>query len=194
MFAYGNQQLMVVLEGKLNDSTPDEVIETLEEILDEITWPPTDAIEIVSNKPAQLIAASATWTPRASLVGTGPSAELMRELARAPEDAYFIAGFVPRPEHEALVKAGAVWLYPSGGKLVAETRLDTADEEDATELVDNLTTGLDELADEAQEHCGEHVGTIVTATRFARHGAIVTGRVEIARSTMLGVIQCALDD
>jgi hypothetical protein len=197
VMAYGDRQLMIVAEGKdldLGDSVEDKLAE-LNKARDKMPWLPTEEIALVSHSDTQLIVASAGWRARAALPGTGPSPALLRELGRAPQDAFFVAGFVPRTTRDVLsTRAGAAWLAKQGEQLVFEGRVEALDEAAAKKLVAELTRALRDAASSVPESCREQVGKLVDAIQLDQSGAIVTGRVAVDGAALMGVMFCAIKD
>jgi hypothetical protein len=197
VFAYGDRQVMFVGEGKAMavDGDPADKIAELNKQRSKIPWLPLDEIQLVSHSDTQVIAASAGWRAQVQLSGMGPSADVLRELGRAPKDAFFVAGFVPKTTRDVLsTKAGAAWMYKSGEKLVFEGRVEANDEAAAKRLVAEATRALDDATHDVPESCREHVGKIVKAIQLDQTGAIVTGRLEIEGGALMGVAFCAFKD
>lgn len=196
VFAYGDRQVLLVVEGKVEGGDkPAEMVAEFNKQRGKMPWLPTDEITLVSHSDSQVIAATAGWVPRVQLPGMGPSAEVMRELGRAPKDAFFVAGFVPKTTRDVLsTKAGAAWLYKSGEKLVAEGRIEALDEAAAKKLVAEATAALDKAAHDVPESCREQVGALIKAIKLDQHGALVTGRVEVDGGALMGMMFCAIKD
>jgi hypothetical protein len=195
VFAYGDRQIMLFLEGKLEGDKAPEVVAEFNKQRAKASWLPTDEIKLVSHSDSQVIAASAGWAARVQFPGMGPSAELLRELGRAPKDAFFVAGFVPKTTRDVLsTKVGAAWLYKTGEKLVIEGRVEANDEAAAKKLVAEATSALDKAAHDVPESCREQVGAIVKAIKLDQSGAFVTGRLDIDGGALMGVMFCALKD
>jgi hypothetical protein len=194
--AYGDKQVMLAAEGKGVDVGGDLAakIAELNKQRSKIPWLPMDEIQLVSHSGTSVVAASAGWRSRIE-PGTGPSAELLRELGRAPKDAYFIAAFIPRTTRDVLsTKAGAAWLSKDGEKLVIEGRIEANDEGAAKQLVADASSALDKAVRDAPKSCREQVGTIVKAIHLDQSGALVTGRLEIDGGALMGVVFCAMKD
>lgn len=197
VLAYGNKQVMfagegkgMAVEGDLNDQ-----IAKINKERSKIPWLPIEEIQLISHSDSSIVAASAGWRPRVEFPGLGPSAEILRELGRAPKDAFFAAGFVPKTTPDVLsMKAGAAWLYKSGEKLVLEARVEANDEAAAKKLVDEATRALDKAVHDVPQSCREQVGAIVKAIKLDQTGAIVTGRLEIDGGGFMAVAFCAFKD
>jgi hypothetical protein len=156
-------------------------------------WLPIDKVELVSSGDEHMIAATAGWRASVIVPSTGPNADVMRELGRAPRDAFFAAGFVPRTTRDVLsTKAGAAWLYKDGDKLVFEGRVEAVDEAAAKRLVDEASSALDKATHDAPESCREQVATLVRSIHLDQQGAVVTGRVSVDGGALLGVGFCAM--
>ncbi|HEY5949879.1 MAG TPA: hypothetical protein VIV40_30505 [Kofleriaceae bacterium] len=194
VMAYGDKQVMIWAEGK-GIAPSGDVADSLAKLNKErnkIPWLPIDEIQLVSHSDTQLIAASAGWRARVELPGMGPNADLLRELGRAPKDAFFVAGFVPKTTRDVLsTKAGAAWLYQSGDKLVIEGRVEANDEAAAKKLVADAARALDDATHDVPESCREQVGTLVKAIKLDQTGAFVTGRLEVDGGALMGVAFCA---
>jgi hypothetical protein len=197
VFAYGDKQVMFAGEGKgmAVEGDLNEKIAELNKERSKIPWLPVEEIQLISHSDSSIVAASAGWRPRVEFPGLGPSAEILRELGRAPKDAFFVAGFVPKTTRDVLsTKAGAAWLYKSGEKLVLEGRVEANDETAAKKLVAEATRALDEAVHDAPQSCREQLGAIVKAIKLDQTGTIVTGRIELDGGAMMGVMFCALKD
>ena len=200
VMAYGDKQVMFAAEGKgvaMEGDVTDKLAE-LNKLRGKIPWLPIEEIQLVSKSDTQLIASSAGWRSRVELPGTGPSSEVLAELGRAPKDAFFAAGFVPRTltrgRDVLSTKAGAAWMSKQGEKLVIEGRIELIDEAAAKRLVSEATRALDKAVGDAPEKCRKQVGAIVEAIRLDQSGAIVTGRVEVDGAKLMGVAFCAFKD
>ncbi|HEY5922254.1 MAG TPA: hypothetical protein VIV11_11315 [Kofleriaceae bacterium] len=195
VLAYGDKQVLAIAKGEGLAITKDEIGPKLAEMnkqRDKIPWLPVEAVELVSHTDKEIIVASAGWRSRAMLPGVGPSAELLRELGRAPKDAFFVAGFVPKTTRDVLsTKAGAAWLYKTGEKLVFEGRVEANDEAAAKKFVADATRELDKAAHDVPEKCREEVGKIIKAIQLDQTGAFVTGRLEVDGAALMGVGFCA---
>jgi hypothetical protein len=197
VLAYGDKQVMFAGEGKALATEGDvgEKIAELNKQRSKIPWLPMDEIQLISHSDSSLVASSAGWRSRVELPGMGPSAELLRELGRAPKDAFFVAAFIPKTTRDVLsTKAGAAWLYKKGEKLVLEGRVEANDEAAAKHLVSEATRALDKAAHDVPESCREAVGNIVKAIQLDQTGAIVTGRLEVDGGALMGVAFCAMKD
>jgi hypothetical protein len=197
VFAYGDKQVMFAGEGKGLDVEGDvnAKIAEINKQRSKVPWLPIDEIQLISYSDSSLVAASAGWRAKVEFPGLGPSTDVLRELGRAPKDAFFVAGFVPKTTRDVLsTKAGAAWLYKSGDKLVLEGRVEANDEAAAKQLVAEATRALDKAAHDVPESCREQVGTIIKAIQLDQTGAIVTGRLEVDGGALMGVMFCALKD
>lgn len=197
VMAYGDKQVMLFAEGKAleNEGNIGDKISELNKQRGKIPWLPIDEVQLVSHTDTQLIAASAGWRSKVEIPGMGPSSDILRELGRAPKDAFFVAGFVPRTTRDVLsTKAGAVWLYKSGEKLVLEGRVEANDEAAAKKLVADMTGALDKAVHDTPKSCREQVGAIVKAIKLDQTGAFVTGRLDVDGGALMGVMFCAMKD
>lgn len=194
VMAWGDRQLLVAAEGKLDmKEKPEDAIAELNKDRDKIPWLPTDEIQLVEHDDSHVVAATTGWRARAIVPGMGPSSEIMRELGRAPKDAFFVAGFVPKTTRDVLsTKAGAAWLAKSGDNLVLEGRIEANDEAAAKQLVSEATRALDKAAHDVPEKCREQVGKVVSAVKLDQVGAVVTGRLELDGGALMGVMFCAV--
>jgi hypothetical protein len=195
VMAYGDKQVMLVAEGKglESDGNLEDKVRELNQQRSKIPWLPIEEVHLISHSDSQIVAASSGWGARVQFPGMGPSAELLRELGRAPKDAFFVAAFVPKTTRDVLsTKAGAAWLYKSGEKLVLEGRVEANDEAAAKQLVADATRALDKAVHDVPQSCREQVGAIVKAIQLDQTGAFVTGRLDIAGDELIGVMMCAL--
>lgn len=201
VLAWGDGQLMVAAEGKNLDhelgidGDAEARLAELNKVRDKMPWLPTDEIVLVSHTDTQLVAASAGWRSRVALPGAGPSPAMLRELGRAPKDAFLVAAFVPRTTRDVLsTRAGAAWLANQGDKLVFEGRVEALDESAAKQLVADISHALRDAAGSVPESCREQVGKLVDAIQLDQTGAIVTARIPVDGSALMGVMFCAISD
>src|SRR5207302_9966164 len=99
------------------------------------------------------------WRTKVEPATTGPSEELRGELARAPQDAPFVAAFAPRTQitsHDldvAMIRHGVVWGVTSGESFVLAGRVEATDAAAATKLADELTAALHAASKTVPESC-----------------------------------------
>ncbi|HEX5058430.1 MAG TPA: hypothetical protein VFV99_03675 [Kofleriaceae bacterium] len=196
ILAWGDGQIMMMAEGKLDKTDkPEDMIRELNKARGKVPWLPMGEVSLISSSDSQVLAATDRWKPLVELPGMGPSTDILRELGRAPKDAFFVAGFVPRTTRDVLsTKSGAVWLYQTGEKLVFEGRAEMKDEAAAKQLVSEATRALDKAAHDAPESCREQVGALIKTIKLDQTGAAVTGRVELDGGVLMGVMFCAMKD
>lgn len=197
VMAYGDKQVMLFAEGKqlASEGNIGDKLAELNKQRSKIPWLPIDEIQLISHSDSQLFAASAGWRGKVEIPGMGPNSDVLRELGRAPKDAFFVAGFVPRTTKDVLsTKAGAVWLYKSGEKLVVEGRVEANDEAAAKKLVADMTSALDKATHDVPHACREQVGTIVKSIKLDQTGPFVTGRLDVDGGALMGVMFCAMKD
>jgi hypothetical protein len=197
VLAWGDGQLLAAGEGDdlKVDKNPEEAIAELNKQRGKVPWLPTEPVALVINTGKTLVFASEGWRGRVDPPGLGPSTDILRELGRAPKDAFFVAGFVPKTTRDVLsTKAGAAWLSKQGESLVVEGRIEAVDEAAAKKLVAEATRALRDAASDVPQSCREQVGKIIESIKLDQTGAVVTGRVEVKADAMMGVMFCALKD
>jgi hypothetical protein len=195
VLAYGDRQLMFYAEGSGIESR-DEISKGMAELnkqRKDLDWLQFDEVQLVSHSDGQVLAATPAWGTKVQFPGIGPNADILRELGRAPKDAFFVAAYVPKTQRAALpMKAAAAWMYKSGEKLVLEARVEATDEAGAKQLVDEASERLDDAVHDVPDSCREQVGKIVKAIVLDQTGAIVTGRIELDGGAVMGVMFCAM--
>ena len=194
--AYGDRQLLIAGEGKSLDlDKPDEMIAEINKQRGKLPWLPTDEVSLVTKGDTSIVVATTGWKTRVDPPGLGPSTELVRELARAPKDAFFVAGFVPKTTRDVLsIKAGAAWLYKQGESMVIEGRVEALDEAAAKKLVAEMTRALRDATGDVPHQCREQVGKLIESIKLDQTGAVVTGRVALDGKNLFGVMFCAMKD
>jgi hypothetical protein len=200
VFAWGNKQLMAALDDSLADMQKDHVkgLEELNADRDKVPWLPFDKVSEVSTSDKTVVIASEGWKTKVDPPGIGPSEELLGELARAPQDAVFVAAFTPRTKltpkdlDPAMIRHGVVWATGNDKQFVIAGRLEATSVEAATTLAGELDAVLHLKTADIPEKCRDDVSKLVEHLQLEHTGTIITARLEVAPEQLVGLMFCAM--
>jgi hypothetical protein len=195
VLALAEHELLVAAEGS-NVSEPEWLtVAELNKQRTKVPWFALDEVFEIQDTKSLYIAATQAWRYRVDPPGIGPSADLVRELGRAPAEAYAVAAFVPRTVREALpLRTAAAWLLKNGDKFVIEGRVEANDEAAAKRLVAAAQRQLVRAVDDAPQSCREQLGSVVRAIHLDQNAAIITGRLEINSDALYRASMCLIKD
>jgi len=199
VLAWGARQAMVAVEGALGDDEPlDKKLEEINADRGKIPFLPVDPFVAVTTSDKTLLIASEGWRNKVEPATTGPSEELRGELARAPQEAPFVAAFAPRTQisaHDldtAMIRHGAVWGMQHGDSIVIAGRVEARDAAAAKKLADDISAVIHLETKDIPESCRGEVAKIVDRVQIAHDGTIVTARAEIPQDALIGLMFCGM--
>ena len=195
--AWGGGQLLAAIDG--GDFDEDGVprgkkIDELNAERGKLKWLPIAAVALVPTSDESVVIASDGWRSKVEPPGTGPSTEILRELARAPDGAPFVAAFVPRTTRDVLsIRGGAAWATVDGKTLVVEGRVEVRDLLAGAKLVELANAALHGKTSDVPERCREAVAKLVDHVQISQIGVMVTARADVPASELFALMMCAVD-
>lgn len=193
LLAWGDRQLLAIAKGDALDKEEDAAkkIAELNKNRSKIPFITVDPVALVPTAKNMLAATSERWRTQIE-AGTGPSAALRAELARAPSNAAVVLAIAPKPG-TVPIKSGAAWLVGSDEKLVLDGRIEATDALAAEKLLDYLRTAWKVQATEIPAKCRDEVDLIVGQIKTTRTAAVITIHLELQPEKIAGLMFCAMD-
>jgi hypothetical protein len=167
--------------------------QSLGDIAHKISWLLFDPVHEVGTGDGTDVLASDSWRAKVQLPGDGPTLAMRKELARAPQAADVVVGWVPRtPREQAAIRGGAGWLVLDGDRVVLEGRLETT----------NIAVAIEAYARANAQLVGEHAGrsdacrrgieTLADHTTIVQNGLVITARAVLTRAATTQLLACVV--
>ena len=167
---------------------------SLEDVVRSRSWYSNDTFSIVSTLDGTDAFASDAWRTKIQLPGDGPSTALRRELARAPQAAQFVVGWVPRSPKEAkAIHGAAAWLVMTDDTVVVEGRLEAGDITTAIQAYARINNQLVGDHDaERPARCRHALSTLADRVTVVQNGLVITARLTATRGEMADLVACGM--
>jgi hypothetical protein len=183
---------MVAFEGSILMPGGASLHDKLEESADQLgKLPWFDRIVAAPAPDGTDIFTSEIWKSKVQLPGDGPSAELRRWLAKAPQSAQLVTAYVPKVRGKLL--GIAAWLTVGAPAAepttVIEARAETGDVVSAFQLYAEANAAF-APASGRSDACRRAIDDTADHTRIVWNGTVITARIEVANETIVDLIGC----
>jgi hypothetical protein len=193
--AYGDHQLAVIVPDDGEMKITDDKLKELNDQRDKIPFLKIDPVGKVDISGDLLALASERWKSKVGATGTGPSAEILAELERAPADAKVVIAFVPTKSPERLdIKRASAWLEQAATneKVVIEARVEAVNAKAAETFVDLARAMWKAKSSEVPAKCRDEVNEIVGDVKIDRVGTVITFKLVVPPDKLMGLMFCAM--
>ena len=192
LYAWGDRQLLVLAKGPdmAKEGDPAKQVEKINSERSKFPFVKIDPIALVPTPKDMFAAASERWQTQLE-AGPGASADLRRELARAPTNAMAILAVTPKTTtFELPFKSGAAWVVSNDNKVVIDGRLEASDAASAERLVDTMRVLWKLKAAEVPAKCRDEVEKVAGQVKTERTAEVVTFHLELEGEQLIGIMLC----
>jgi hypothetical protein len=148
-----------------------------------VSLSPSDNVDVWSSE---------VWRGKAQPLGDGPTADLRKELSRAPQDAQLVVAYAPRGKDAKVVRGMVGWMTVGTDTVVIEGRAELGDVVTAMQFYTRMNALLVVERSGRSDACKAAIRSFNEHTTIVQNANVITAHAEVSKETVTGLIGCSM--